>query len=225
MRGNNFRDLIKDEMVNRFQDVVRNEINQYNLEKQESNIRLNRIELQLTALSEYLDALKYEVSQMFDDVSNLFLTEKTALLFDFDEQRRFIRLNSDAITSHIKESNTKMSECVRKDEFEHVFLSIQDKIRDINISAHNEKEKICEILHKLKNEIADTIFEESKKHEKNFDNFLTVLEEQEKEIESLYESRETFTRELAFCKKKAFVQEKNIENLYTQIAKLKAGKI
>lgn len=224
MRGSNFRDLIKDEMVNRFQDVITNEINEYREAKKETAIRISSLEIRLESICESLSSLKEQASEMYNNISDLFLKEKEKLQESFDEQRRFIRSNSDAIKSHIKESIEQSQSLISKEKFCVFAERIENEIKSIKLKNFDAKSETESNLHAIKEHIKLFVYQESDRCFKNTDFFLKVVEDYKNQIASLKVSNDGFVTELESCKKRIFVQQKNIENLYTQIEKLKVGK-
>jgi hypothetical protein len=223
MRGNNLRDLIKEELVNRFEDVVKNEINEFRKSQDAISSRFTKIESDIELFRKEIKGIRDYISFKCDELYLKYEQNKNSIEKSFDEQRKFIRINSDAITAHIKENSRLLESFADQSKVEKSFESVKAEIKNIQNGLHRAKEEAKNEDFALK-----TVLQEYSDVKSNFlkdelsdlaNNFSDV----KSKISCFSVDNEGFLRELRCCKKEAFVQEKKIENIYSLIERLKAG--
>ena len=223
MRGNNFRDLIKEELVNRFEDVVKNEINEFRKSQDNISSRFIQIESQLKLLHSEVKYLKDFVTKKCEDVYIKCEQDKNNLEKSFDEQRKFIRVNSDAITTHIKENSHILESFADQSNVEKSFEFVNVEIKGIKNELHRAKEEAKNEDFILKTVLQGYFDVKSNFLQDELSDLAKDFSDVKSKISCFSVDNEGFLRELKCCKKEAFVQEKKIENIYTLIERLRGG--
>lgn len=217
---NNLNKLIKQLLVDQFENVVKEEIRQHNLAIAKNDNSLK--ELQETFREFYEEhknlkstneALYYKTQKHFDD-SNHAISES------YKEQRAFIKKNDKKLHKTIDEFEQNYTNLVShdllfafKNEIYEAFSTIykelegkkEDLKKDIYLSYIKNRSYIND--HRLK---TDERF-----HEAN-ENIQSLL----KELEIYKVDSKGVLREIEVAKREMFIMEKKIENIYTLIERL-----
>lgn len=211
---NNFRELIKEELVNRFESVVTNEINEFQKIKSEIFNRLDSIDKGQKLFDYRLTILKNDNDTSYNDVIEKFHNEKKTLSDNFEDQRRHIRTTKQDISNHVDNSNLILDKVVLVNKFDSVTKDLEEQINDLEVYLHDQnvliKEHIYENICDLRNEF--NVDNESSKIVVNL--LLNRINELNRKMEEVLVSNEGFIKELEAVKKKAFIKEKKIENIY-----------
>jgi len=223
MRGNNFRDLIKEELINRFEDVVKNEINEFRKSQDNISSRFIQIESDIESFRKEIKGVRDYISFKCDEICLKYEQDKNNLEKSFDEQRKFIRVNSDAITTHIKENLSNLESFADQSNVEKSFDSVKVEIKDLKNELHRAKEEAKNEDFILKTVLQDYFDVKSNFLKDELSDLAKDFSDVKSKISCFSVDNEGFLRELKCCKKEAFVQEKKIENIYTLIERLKAG--
>ena len=219
----NFKTLIRDELVTRFENVIVDEINYY-----KSNIKKTEYEIEKTRelvekYSYYLDIIKTDQNLKSGKLEQKIQEINERLEVEFLGQNKKIYESIHEINL-VKLSVTDGLDCLSTKheivDFKEEILAEIGKLKQFAI----DNDKIC--TDKL-----SRLFEEQQKmiHE-----FLFVynheLEELKKEIETLKTQISLFfvetagvKKEMNIVKKEAFIREKKIEQIYTLIDRTKKG--
>lgn len=223
MRGNSFRDLIKEELVNRFEDVVKNEINEFRKSQENISNRFNKIESDIESFRKEIQGVRDCISFKCDELYLKYEQNKNSIEKSFDEQRKFIRINSDAITAHIKENSRNLESFADQSNVEKSFKSIKVEIKNIQNALHRAKEEAKNENFTLKTALQEYLEVKITCLKNELSDLAKNFSDVKSKISCFSVDNEGFLRELKCCKKEAFVQEKKIENIYTLIERLMGG--
>ena len=220
---NNFKALIKEELVTRFEDVIVDEINSYN-----SNIK--KTETEINELWQLIEKAFYHL-----DVKK---SEK--MLHDSKIKNRLTNVNEKIEDSCFRQ-NKKIYEAIHEinQVKERVIFGLNLLSTKQEIKEHHEK--ISQELRKVKQFVVDkdntytrklqALFEEKNKIMHEF--FFTCsheIEELKEEIEGLKKQiallnleNEGFKKDILFMKNEKFVMSKKIEHIYGLLGRTSEG--
>ena len=217
---NNLTALIKEELIKRFDSVVRDEIKRHDLSVERSDKDICLLKELFVGFKKDHESLRIQHKASFKETQDLFVEDCKKQENSFDDQRRFIRENSKIVDELMEDFKNKIDEFVSSEAFkeygDHInesFLTLNKKI----IRYSNDQE---ESLFNFKNKLM--IFLDGFK-----DLCTKRLGNAKKEFISLSEKFEEYRvdavgilRELQVYKKTVFIMQKKIENLYTLIERL-----
>lgn len=219
--GNSFKALIKDELVKRFEDLTRDEIRKYESQVFENNKQFNLIN---SLLSEVFKQQKEIISLIHDarlQSKNDFISEKNNLFEKFEEQRRHVNEKVKSIESLTSNLFKSLDKNATKNELLDEVSRLQSQMINIGLNAEKEKKKLCEFIHEVKEELKDLVCDLQDSMNKRSLAFDDKLDELRQIFETNKIDSTGLLKELQIYKKSVFVIEKNIENLYTKIDRLK----
>ncbi len=196
----------------------------------------------ILASNSALDEFRRKIQEMSDQVDKKISLLTTLYTSSHVEMRRIEQESKDnslLLKSSLNDSNALMEkhfkeikESLQKREsyfltisgFEEFQEKVDQWISHIKIAFCSQKETLLEETKKISSCLLKALdgYKEDIKNE-----FLSVQQEQKainKCLDNFAATFSGFSREIDFCKQRCFVIEKNIENLYTQIERLK-GKI
>lgn len=221
MRGNNFTSLIKDELVSRFESVVKNEISQYQKEKKHTDNEISTLRSEVASLKEELNKSMNRMEGVCYFISKRADEEKTQLEKDFDEQRRYLRKNSQEIKEHIKSSEETLSQFIDRAKFYEFVSHVNMSISKINIDRDKDKNTTLEALHDIEFKVKNAYHSDMIHHAIHIDRLIKSVSDFKDKMEEHRVNNEGFVRDLLIYKKTISIIEKKIENLYTLIERTK----
>jgi hypothetical protein len=219
--GNNFKALIKDELVKRFETVVLEEIQRY-----ESSICDNKKNFSL--ISDQLDIICNQQKGMLELINGIriacnqdFISEKDDLFKRFEDHRKNVNekvRNIESLTNSIFKA---CGNHITKNDLLDEVSRLQSQMINIGLNAEKEKKKLCEFIHEVKEELKDLVYDLQDSMNKRLMEFDNKFAELSKIVESNKIDSTGLLKELQVYKKSVFIIEKNIENIYTKIERLK----
>ncbi len=221
MRGNNFTSLIKDELVSRFESVVKNEISQYQKEKKYTDIEISNLRAEVGFLKEELRNSMNKMEAVCAFVSKSASEEKERLEKDFDEQRRCLRKNSQDIKEYIKSSEERLSQFIDRAKFYEFVSHVNMSISKINIDRDKDKSATFEALHDIEFKVKNAYHSDMVHHAIHIDRLMKSVSDFKSKMEEYHVNNEGFVRELLIYKKTISIIEKKIENLYSLVERAK----
>lgn len=219
--GNSFKSLIKDELVKRFQDLTRDEIRKYESEILENNKKFNLINTSLTDVFEQQKEILTLLQNIKADCKQEIVKEKNDLFEKFECQRRHVNEKIKSIESATKDLFNSCEKYVNKNEFLEQVSILQSQMINIGLNAEKEKKKLCEFIHEIKEELTDLICDLQDFVNKKLLEFNDKFDELREIVETNKIDSTGLLKELQVFKKSVFIIEKNIENIYTKIERLK----
>lgn len=217
---NNFSSLVKQEMVNRFESVVKDEINANNRLISETNKSLEQMRKEVDSFKDDYEKLKNSDQDLYNRLSLQCVNDKIEMENKFKEHITATSQNIEKFFNTLLALSEKVSKCLDKDAYK---------------SKKNEDEKaIDKKLEVLRNDlhISQMTFETlHKDHLANVDSFFKqVVAEQEKFTKRLVEVDVKFAaymtdfsgllKEIRVYKRENFIANKEIEKLYILIDRL-----
>ena len=218
----NLSALIKDEVVRRFEDVVREEIRLYNISIERTDKAISKIVDKIDYLEKKIDANFNENKNTCYSVKRSFVKERECLESDFKKERQFILSMKKTIDEKVINFDSIIENFCSKeyvDSLERsVFHYFNESYYDILQSVDAFKQYLHENNSSLQKKLIDRV-----------ENLESSNKELERKLE-LYKSSsscqkvesDSVLRELQVYKKTMFILEKKIENLYTLIERLTA---
>ena len=217
----NFGHLIKQELVSRFESVVKNELDSFANDKSQINEALSKLQEELRCVREEVKALRKDMQSNLKIVADSFVAEKKKLQDEFEEQRRYLRICTDLVNKQLKFMNESISQFVSTQTLDealesvkvwllHAEFKIHESKKDLQVELHDTKTKL---EHSFKSEV-DSCLEKVQFLTKSMDSYST-------RVNDFITSNEGFSKEILIYKKTLFIMEKHIEDLYTQISRLK----
>lgn len=221
MKRNNFNTLIREEMKNRFEGAVKEEIADYRNSREEIEKRFSFLNDCIKLMRSEVESLRRDNEIRCQTLSEQFIKEKADLENSFDEQRRTIRTVQKEIRETVDVFNKTRSDYSTNEVIQNHVDALVGLISLIKVENHHDKEEIKNCIDLKVKELDCKCSEENRLSNANVGSLLNKLDKFNKIIDDFGVSVEGFTREITVMKKGEFILEKNIENLYTQIDRLK----
>lgn len=220
MPGNNFKHLIKEELVKRFETVVREEIQRYEESISDNNNKFRLINARLDEFCGHEKKVCGLLEGLRIDCKQDVVSEKKDLFEKFEEQRRHVNEKVKSIESLTNDIFKQSESSVKKQDLLDEVSMLQSQMINIGLNAEKQKKQLCECIHEIKEDLTQLI--------DDLQNHTTKrLDEIQKQINGINESNKAdkidstgILKELQVYKKSVFIIEKNIENLYTKISRL-----
>lgn len=212
----NLKDLIKDEVVSRFEDVVKEEIRKHNLALEKTDKQLALLLDMFEKYQHSNENLHHKNNQKYDEMMSLFHSEKKTMEKDFSRHNEHLR-NLEALCKEEKEKYNFVTKQESNEKFEcfsEEFNAYKDRVDEM-------KEKIeCSFYTALNNFKIEVLSELYKLQDviKDFEKKLHVYEEK---LETNIVDAKGITRMMKIDQKSIFIIEKKIENIYTVIERMK----
>lgn len=212
--------MIKEELVKRFESVVREEIIRHDISVKRSNEDISLLKELFIGFKKDHDKLRIQHLESFKKTQDHFTEECQNQKNDFDDQRRFIRENSkrlDGLMEDFKNQIDEFVSCQSFDEYgayvNEYFLTLNKNIGDSsNIQENN--------LFKVKNEFMDLLERYQGVFSQNLDKLKETIDFLKAKFEEYRVDSVGVLKELQVYKKTVFIMQKKIENLYTLIERL-----
>lgn len=221
MKRNNFNTLIRDEMKNRFEGAVKEEINSYRKEQEEIFKNFELINQNLKLMKSEIESLRLDNETRCQNVSELYILERKNLEESFDEQRRVIRTVVNEIRDLVNEFKVSREKYATVEMIESHIGDVLGLMSISKIESHREKEELLNILDQNVKELIKNDTESLCLCRGSSDELSKKIEKVNQVIEDFRVSIEGFSREITVIKKGEFILEKKIENLYTQLDRVK----
>lgn len=217
---NNFSSLVKQEMVNRFESVIKDEINANNRLISETNKSLEEMRKDIDSFKDDYQKLKNSDQDLYNRLSVQCVNDKIDLEKKFTDHVLATSKNIEKFFNTLLALSEKVSKCLDKDAFEaeksEEKKSLDKAIEDLKAHLHTSQ-MTFETLHK--------------DHLVNVDSFCKqVVAEQEKFTKRLVDVDMKFAaymtdfagllKEIRVYKRENFIAHKEIEKLYILIERL-----
>ncbi len=217
MKKPSFHSLIKQELVNRFEDVIKNEINEF-MTVQSNN------EKSFTELRLYIQEIRQNIKHILDDVSKdseKFVekvnNEKNEFLKILSEQSKYISNKIKDADIYSQEFDVIKANAINKSQIRTVEDCFKSDIESLKVMLHDLEVKMNEAVVDSSNELEIRINEILIEQERNNNNTNISIVEFYDRIKDYENYVEGYKKELDAIKKKAFIQEKYIEKIMTDL--------
>ena len=220
MKRNNFSSLVKQEMVNRFETVVQEEIRTNKISIQNTSKALEEANKTILAMKEEIHQHKNAMDQLFNKLLDKFLQEKTEseiIVGDFcsDVSKKISQLQSDVsgislgLDNYLSQSEYEQRKQETLKYFDDQISSNQSNLE----SSKTYNEKMFQEGKYKRDELESTLI-----HLRT--SFIEENQRQEKNIQTFKVDSTGILEELRIYKKEMFIIDKKIENIYTLIERL-----
>jgi len=221
MKKSNFGLLLKEEMVSRFDSVLRSQIQEFDRTKENIQQNLDRLEKNILVVKNYCDAINDTAEDCKKEVSTYFLKQKDSFDETVTTQIKYVRSIGDNVQFHLKQLNDTMSKAVLFENFNKEITQNYLEHNQINLKIHKSEQKSIEYCEK---KIDGLLTEQNNKNnylQVLIDNLRLLFNTNLNVTEELTQKVDSFNREMNVLKKSVFIIEKNIENIYTLIERMK----
>ncbi len=224
MRGNNFKDLIKNEMVNRFENVILDEIALYKNSVKEITDALALCSEEISETKKSIQDVKNFVSSSCDSLESRFFEERSIMQNDVDSQRVYLKEKCNFINEQAKQLKNCMNEIVTIDEYDEKIASVMNSLERLQVSNLENNDRIEQKLVAFQEEVNRFVVASNSTLLQQINMLSDTVRSKQDVIDALISDHVFASKEIEHIKKTAFIQEKKIENLYTLIERLKGIK-
>lgn len=217
----NFHSLIKQELVNRFEDVVKNELREFSSIQKNNEKTFSEIKNNINDIQEKFRVFQSEVKKDSDTIIDKVKSEKldfihASTLQLIEINRSFEKIQKQWIQfCEIKENIAQKQDLMIlknnvESQLSKIYVIINDKEKHVYYS-------ISEYIKQIESIKSNHLFFENNIIEK----FNKIISDYEEKIKNFEINVEGYLKDLQSTKKKAFIQEKYIEKIMTDLEKLK----
>lgn len=215
--------LTRRDLIDEFQDIVKQEIKNHNDSILATNIAINRLEKMILDLIAEVDARFVKLKNDGNNKSEQTLYKSKEMIECIDRVQKKVSEVNPVLKSFSAMVTNDISKKIDKEEFwkeiEHLKLLFDRRVESINGQLEKERSLSVEESKVIRRQIDKTacyLYDFSNR----VDTELKEIKESfEKKIELMRIEKEGFLREITVLKKQNFVFEKTIEDLYSQINK------
>ncbi len=222
-RGNNFKSLIKDEFIKRFEQTILDEIKQYQDCQKENEKKFLLINTRLDEIQKQQKEVAYLLINAKIDFAKEFVNQKNDLFEKFESQRRYINEKINFIDCLAKELCEKSNSNVTQNDLSDQISMLQSQMFNIGLNAEKEKRNISELIYQIKEEICDYVEDIEKKMSDNLTKLSKDLFATNESVDTSKIDSSGVLKELQAYKKSMLILEKKIEHIYTLIDRSKRG--
>jgi len=222
---NNFAHLIKQELVNRFEDVVKNEIRQHNLAIKKTNDDVLELKKSFEDCLNDLKSLRKNQEENFNKTNENFHSEKVSIENCCNLHKDFIRDKLNIMNLKVEGLSEDVSGMEKSENFLAYRYEIQEFLKnESNVLRDIIRQGIdCGFLDYVKDkEFNIKSFNELKNANSVLSKNISVILGK---IDSYKVESDGLLKELRMYKKDVFILEKKIEALMTIVDNLKARKV
>lgn len=218
---NNFSHLIKDELVKRFEGVVKEEIRKYNLAVDKTDCQISDLKKQILEIQNRFKVVEDENTKNCLELKSLYLEEKKKLEKNFSDTKKNHSNKRKSIEEIQEKLNFLLCSHVEKERYELFEGKTLESLKNYN-----------DIIQKDRNN-AKSDFELFKKHcelflsdaLKRFEEILFKMDDKLSKFESKLDTNIVdatgIARMIKIEQKSVFIMEKKIENIYTVLERMK----
>ena len=220
MKRNNFSSLVKEEMVNRFESVVQEEIRANNLSIKSNQKDLDEANKTIQSLKEEIHRHKNDMDQLFNKLLDKFLNERKDADITVADFCGEVSKKISAFKDEILSFSVQLNECLSKADYEQrkletiKYFDNQISTSQSNLENAKSYNEMMFVEGKQKREILEI----------KLSNFQTSVSEETKDLEKKIQTFKVDStgvlEELRIYKKEMFIIDKKIENIYTLIERL-----
>lgn len=220
--------LQKKDLAKEFSDIVQQEIKNHNDLLLASNMAIDDMRRKLDEVKvqseKRIAALKTDLAMQ---TSSLDVVKE----FVMGELSKFQRKIDDSLIGNKDDLNKVRKAMIDREEyfltingFEQFKLKIDEWMANIKRAFSVQKDTLCQDAKKIGQEAQCAIDSIEKSLKASIEKEADARREQDKQLDLFALNFDGVKREIEIVKKRCFIIEKNIENIYTQIEKLKVNK-
>ena len=218
----NLSALIKDEVVRRFEDVVREEIRLYNISIKKTDESISKIVDKIDYLERKIDLNFLENKNICDDAKRSFVKERENLEKGLKKDREIISSSSKNLNEKIKEFECVLSDFCSKSDLDKIERSIFKHCNETYYDMLQSVDAFKQYLHENNSSLQKKLIDMVEKLEGSNKELERKLELYRSSSSSQKVESDSVLRELQVYKRSMFIIDKKIENLYTLIERLSA---
>lgn len=217
MRANNIQSLIKDEIVKRFEAVIKEEIRQYSLTVSRQDSEMLAIRSLLESILKDQNEWNVKNMQSKQDCIDAFKKEKKDLFEKNEDHRRYVNEKVNSFNKDVECLKQDSLLFVKNSDLVKSLLTLKSEMIDMEFRAELERKRLRELIDQEKQTILSKIDMETKTLNEHNDLMTRQYQEQEKKINVSSVDSKGILKELLVYKKSMLIIEKKIENIYTLI--------
>ncbi len=217
---NNLTNLIKEELVKRFDSVVRDEIKRHDLSVERSNKDISLLKELFLGFKTGHEKLRIQHAASFKETQDLFTQECQNQKNSFDSQRRSIRENCKRVDEFIEDFKNKIDGFITYEAFDKYGLCVNESFLDLKKHLYDYSNIQYKNFHKSEIKLMKLLDDVKYLCTKRFGDI-------DREFNSLSDKFQEYRvdaigvlKELQVYKKTVFIMQKKIENIYTLIERL-----
>lgn len=212
--------MIKEELVKRFDSVVRDEIKRHDLSVERSDKDISLLKELFVGFKKDHEKLRIEHASSFKETQDLFNEECRNQKNSFDSQKRSIRENCKRVEEFIEDFKNKTDEFMTSEAFDEYGVYVEESFLTLKKNIGDSSNIQDKNLLKFKNTIVDVLEQSDGIFDENLENVNEKIEYLKGKFEEYRVDSVGVLRELQVYKKTVFIMQKKIENLYTLIERL-----
>lgn len=216
----NLTALIKEELVKRFESVVRDEIQEHKAAVQKSDKDLSEIKALFNEFKKEHDALKQQNLDLYQETQKTFLEEVKRIEKSFEIQNSFIVECREEVSEKLKELKECSDQYIKKDVFLNNLEYMHKCIGEFEKKLHEQNIDLESRLFKKFDETKLEYEEYNRYIKSRIDSCLDQIKSTKEELSTYKIDSAGVLRDLQVYKKTMFILEKKIENIYTLINRL-----
>lgn len=216
-----FSNLIREELVKRFESVVKDQINENEQRFKAFSKRLDELEGFLKSHDISMRDLRKSVAHLENELNKKENEFKTAIKQDQDEKTSHLKAQSNKIFSICEDMKNKIKNMLGNSEFSDFKRMINESFQKERYKTEYDVKNILKMIYELDDEMEKHRAQMNLNFEKSELICLKALESSKNELKAFLDEKDGFKREMEIVKKSIFIVEKKIENIYTLIDRIK----
>lgn len=223
MKKTNFGAHLKDEIVSRFEAVVKNEIEEFNESKKDIDNHFRDVHFEIKLLKKDCDLNSAVLEECKTEIRSYFITQKQIFDEHTNSQIEYIRFLKQEVRNMLDEMKNLSSKIILRDEFEKHMFNMHYTINNININQHKSTTQCL-------NNIAESVFKineaqkiENECTEESINKLNIKVENNISKINDYEININGYLKEFKVLNNSIFILEKKIEHIYNLLDRSKEG--
>lgn len=220
MAKNNFHSLIKQELVNRFEDVVKNEIREFMQVKSNLDSTISELRNSIDGINGNLKSFNDYSNKNCDRVLDKVVSEKNEFISACTDQLKKSNTTLDEIGIELDQFYQIKNNVSHKSEVSRIHEQIEDELNKLKVLINNKEfnlqYKISECMKQI-DQIRESyaLYQDKvcSKLDSSIHDFCDKIKNFEINVDG-------YLKDLQAVKKKAHIQEKYIESIFTRLEHL-----
>ncbi len=212
--------MIKEELVKRFDSVVREEIRAHDISVKRADKDISLLKELFIGFKKDHEKLRIQNSDSFNKTQDLFTQECLNNQKDFNNQRRFITESSKRVEECIEDFKKKIDEFVTCEALEKYCFYVNETFLTLNKKISDSSNLQDKNFHKSEIKLMGILEESQVVCNKNLEKLNETIKSLKERFEEYRVDALGILKELQVYKKTVFIMQKKIENLYTLIERL-----
>lgn len=216
----NLNQLIKEQLVNQFENVVKEEIRHHNIAIEKNDNLLKELKESFREFHKEHEKLKSTNEDLYNENLKNFIDTISKIHESFDNQRRFIRENAKKLDALIEDFKNQIGEYIKLESFEYQKFYVEEGFKSLKKHIEDKSKYHDGNLYKEKIEMTGLLDAAKELFIQSFDKLNNSMECLESKFEKYRIDSVGVLKEIQVYKKSMFIIEKKIENLYTLIERI-----